>query len=88
MLAVQALSNTVWSFSKLGQVHNQLLDTIAADTRTKLSDFNAQDIANTVIPHHSPKYGNAHVAFLRDDHMQLLQPQGTRSMQDYFLWHM
>lgn len=45
---VQALSNTVWSFSKLGHEHNQLLDTIAAVTLRKLPSFNAQNIANTV----------------------------------------
>ena len=45
---LQALSNTVWSYSKLGVMHDQLLNTVAAVTLRKLHTFNAQNIANTV----------------------------------------
>lgn len=46
--AVQALSNTVWGFSKLEVVHEQLLDAVAAAALKKLHVFNGQNIANTV----------------------------------------
>ena len=48
---MQALSNTVWSYSKLGEVHEQLLRTVAQVTLNKLPDFNPQNVANTVHSH-------------------------------------
>lgn len=65
LVAVQALSNTVWSFSKLGQVHNQLLDTVAAVTLRKLSSFNAQNIANTVSLNRQRASALGHMMYLR-----------------------
>ena len=44
----QALSNTVWGFSKLEVVHERLLDAVAAIALRKLQSFNGQNIANTV----------------------------------------
>ena len=45
---VQALSNTIWGFSKLEVVHERLLDAVAAMALRKLPHFNGQNIANTV----------------------------------------
>ena len=45
---LQALSNTVWGFSKLEVVHEKLLDAVAAMALKKLPYFNGQNIANTV----------------------------------------
>ncbi len=47
-LFLQALSNTVWGFSKLEVVHERLLDAVAAIALRKLNLFNGQNIANTV----------------------------------------
>ena len=48
--SLQALSNTVWGFSKLEVVHEKLLDAVAAIALRKLNLFNGQNIANTVSP--------------------------------------
>lgn len=45
---LQALSNTIWGFSKLEVVHERLLDAVAAMALKKLPYFNGQNIANTV----------------------------------------
>ena len=45
---VQALSNTVWAFSKLEVLDEELFDAIAKEATGKLPRFNAQNIANTV----------------------------------------
>lgn len=46
--AVQALSNTVWAFSKLEVLDAALFAAIAREATGKLPRFNAQNIANTV----------------------------------------
>ena len=48
LVDVQALSNTIWGFSKLEVVHEKLLDAVAAMALKKLPQFNGQNIANTV----------------------------------------
>ena len=47
---VQALSNTVWAFSKLDVVDADLFARIVDQVLAKLPKFNAQNIANTVRP--------------------------------------
>lgn len=47
---MQALSNTLWALSKLGFLNIPLLDAMAAVATKKLSEFNSQNIANTVGP--------------------------------------
>jgi hypothetical protein len=47
---LQALSNTVWAFSKLGQEDKALLDAVAVASVPQLSQFNAQNLANLVTP--------------------------------------
>ena len=44
----QALSNTVWAFSKLEVLDKELFGAIAREATGKLPRFNAQNIANTV----------------------------------------
>lgn len=44
----QALSNTVWAFSKLEVLDEELFGAIAKEATGKLPRFNAQNIANTV----------------------------------------
>jgi hypothetical protein len=46
--ALQALSNTVWAFSKLGQEDKALLEAVAVASVPQLSQFNAQNLANLV----------------------------------------
>ena len=46
--AAQALSNTVWAFSKLEVLDEELFSAIAREAIEKLPGFNAQNIANTV----------------------------------------
>ena len=46
--AAQALSNTVWAFSKLEVLDEELFGAIAREATQKLPGFNAQNIANTV----------------------------------------
>ena len=45
---MQALSNTVWGYSRLEVQHEPLLDAVAAIAHEKLHLFNGQNIANTV----------------------------------------
>ncbi len=47
---MQALSNTVWAFSKLDVVDADLFARIVDQVLAKLPKFNAQNIANTVRP--------------------------------------
>lgn len=44
----QALSNTVWAFSRLEEKHTALLSAVAGQARLKMRTFNAQNVANTV----------------------------------------
>jgi hypothetical protein len=53
---VQALSNTVWAFSKLEVLDAELFGDIAREAAAKLPRFNAQNIANTVEPPSPPVY--------------------------------
>ena len=46
--ASQALSNTVWAFSKLGEEDKALLEAVAVASVPQLSQFNAQNLANLV----------------------------------------
>jgi len=48
LLSSQALSNTVWAFSKLGEDEEALLDAVAAASVPQLPEFNAQNLANLV----------------------------------------
>ena len=48
LLPVQALSNTVWAFSKLDVVDAELFAGIVGQVLDKMPKFNAQNIANTV----------------------------------------
>ena len=45
---MQALSNTVWAFSKLEVLDVELFSNIAREAVAKLPRFNAQNMANTV----------------------------------------
>lgn len=45
---LQALSNTIWAFSKLGQEDEALLEAVAVASVPQLSQFNAQNLANLV----------------------------------------
>jgi hypothetical protein len=49
--ASQALSNSVWAFSKLGQEDKALLEAVAVASVPQLSQFNAQNLANLVSQH-------------------------------------
>jgi hypothetical protein len=47
---VQALSNSVWGFAKLGARDEALLDAVAQAALAKLHEFKAQNLANLVRP--------------------------------------
>jgi hypothetical protein len=44
----QALSNTVWAFSKLDVVKPELLNALAVEMQRRIHQFNSQNLANTV----------------------------------------
>lgn len=44
----QALSNTVWAFSKLEEKNTRLFAAVATQAQLKIRTFNAQNVANTV----------------------------------------
>ena len=55
-MLMQALSNTVWAFSKLEVLDVELFGDIAREAAAKLPRFNAQNIANTVSRPHLRRY--------------------------------
>lgn len=49
-LPLQALSNTLWGLSKLGIQADELMRGIGAQARSRLAEFNSQNLANSVRP--------------------------------------
>lgn len=49
----QALSNTIWGFSKLGEEDTALLEAVAAASVPQLSQFNAQACVKLLAPQRS-----------------------------------
>lgn len=54
---LQALSNTVWAFSRLEERNLPLLTAVADQARQKINAFNAQNVANTVPASLPPCHG-------------------------------